>query len=80
MERHKVSFQLKCYLFKGREVIHAKKELPFEVKLASSLVLDELCYMWNKQHLETQINEAIDKRDQERFMVLSQQYKPYTYE
>ncbi|KGP70778.1 IDEAL domain-containing protein [Pontibacillus yanchengensis] len=80
MKKQKVSYQLKWFPLKGKEVIHAKREVPFEVKLASALVLDELCYLWNKRHLEGQLNEAIDQNDEQRFMELSHVYKPYTFE
>ncbi|KGX92574.1 hypothetical protein N781_14670 [Pontibacillus halophilus JSM 076056 = DSM 19796] len=80
MKKEKVSYSLSWYTFHGRKVIHARREVPYEVTLASRLVLDELMYTWNKNHLESLINEAIDQGDRDRFVELSERYKPYTYE
>lgn len=58
----------------------AKREIAYEIKLSSRLLLDELCYNWNKSKLEAAINRAIEQGDQERFMKLSNEYKYYTFE
>ena len=79
MKKAKVSFRLNWFP-SDEKVIHAKRDLPYEIKLASTLVLDELCYNWNKTILEQQVNEAIDHGDQETFEALSRQYKPFTFE
>ncbi|KGX84921.1 hypothetical protein [Pontibacillus marinus] len=79
MKKAKVSFRLNWFP-SDESVIHAKRELPYEIKLASTLVLDELCYNWNKSNLEKQVNEAIDYGDYEQFEKASQMYKPYTFE
>ncbi|MCD5324924.1 MULTISPECIES: hypothetical protein [Pontibacillus] len=80
MRKEKMSYALTWFPMKDRDVIHAKRDVPYEIKLASTLALDELCYKWNKSNLEAQINEAIDLGDQERLLQLSEVYKPYTYE
>ncbi|KGX85303.1 IDEAL domain-containing protein [Pontibacillus litoralis] len=80
MKKQKVSYQIKSTFMKGKKKVTAKKEVAFELKLASVLVLDELCYMWNKHHIEAQLNDAIDQQDKERFMELSELYKPFTHE
>jgi len=58
----------------------AKREIAYEIKLSSRLLLDELCYKWNKSQLETAINQAIDTGDQEKFLEISEDYKFYTFE
>ena len=58
----------------------AKREIAYEIKLSSRLLLDELCYKWNKIVLEEKINQAIEQGNQEKFMKLSHEYKYYTFE
>lgn len=79
MRKQKVSFQLRWFATK-ENVIHAKREVPYEVKLASKLFMDELFYTWNKEYLERELNKAIDQNDKEKFLELSQLYRPYTFE
>ncbi|WP_138419804.1 IDEAL domain-containing protein [Aquibacillus sediminis] len=81
MKKHKVVYKLQDFGSSRKEaVIYAKKEISFEVKLASKLVLDELCFSWNKARLEQQINESIDNQDKDTFMHLSREYRFYTRE
>lgn len=61
-------------------VLHAKREIPYELKLSSRLLLDELCFSWNKAHLESAINHAIDEGNKEKFMKLSKEYKHFVWE
>jgi len=79
MKKATVSFRLNRFP-SDENVIYAMREVPYEIKLASTLVLDELCYNWNKTNLEQQVNEAIDYGDHEQFKQLSLMYKPYTFE
>ncbi|MCP3032462.1 IDEAL domain-containing protein [Halobacillus sp. A1] len=63
--------------FRNREIT-AKRELSFGIKLASKLLLDQLCFQFNKERLDEKINLAIDNNDREEFERLSQNYKYYT--
>lgn len=76
MEKQKVNYLY--YRYDG-EVLQAKREIPFEVKLSSRLILDELCYTWNKAKIEDAINTAIDQRNKEEFINLSKRYKQYIW-
>ncbi|WP_284139516.1 MULTISPECIES: IDEAL domain-containing protein [unclassified Virgibacillus] len=77
MKKEKVIYRVNRYA--GR-VLHAKREIPFEIKLTSRLILDELCFNWNKKRLEQQINTSIDNGDQEQFNRLGEVYKQYIWE
>lgn len=69
--------QIICYRFlryRGRPLF-AKREISFEIKLTSRLILDELCFNWNKQKLEKMINESIDEGNRDKFLALSKLYK-----
>ncbi|MFP7479598.1 IDEAL domain-containing protein [Terribacillus saccharophilus] len=79
MKKHKVVYRLQRTKRK-RAYVTAKREISFEVKLATRLMLDEFYFTWNKSRLEAQINECIDQRDTERFKELSAAYRPYTFE
>lgn len=67
------------YRYDGK-VLHAKREIPYELKLSSQLVLDELCFRWNKKKLEAALNSSIDAGNKEEFMRLSEAYKHYIWE
>lgn len=77
MEKQKQVYRY--YRYDGKKLL-AKREIPFEIKLSSRLMLDELCYKWNKAIIETAINEAIEQGDKEEFIKLSKKYKHYTFE
>ena len=79
MKKHKVVYRLQRTKRK-RAYVTAKREISFEVKLATRLMLDEFYFTWNKNRLEAQINECIDQKDEERFKELSEAYRPYTFE
>lgn len=79
MKKHKVVYRLQRTKRK-RAYVTAKREISFEVKLATRLMLDEFYFTWNKNRLEAQINECIDQKDEERFKELSAAYRPYTFE
>lgn len=70
---------LKYYRYKGK-VIPARREVAFELQLASRLELDELCFDYNKEKLETAINHALATGDRESFMKLSEAYKEFIWE
>ncbi|GGM25631.1 hypothetical protein GCM10011351_09170 [Paraliobacillus quinghaiensis] len=80
MKKHKVNYTLKAFDGRKNASIEAKREISFEIKLASRLILDALVSDWNKSNLEKQINDSIDKQDKERFLQLSKQYQTYTLE
>ncbi|MBM7571428.1 IDEAL domain-containing protein [Aquibacillus albus] len=80
MKKHKVNYKLQEFKANHITKIIAKREISYEIQLASKLVLDELCFNWNKTHLENQINDSIDTNDKKTFMQLSKEYQPYTWE
>lgn len=59
-------------------VLSAKREISYEIKLSSRLILDELCFNWNKNHLQEAINRAIDESNEETFQKLSKLYQLYS--
>ncbi|SFA81028.1 IDEAL domain-containing protein [Lentibacillus halodurans] len=77
MKKQKVVYQL--YRYAGNAIV-AKKDVPFELKLSAQLVLDEICFNWNKWKLESGINHAIDTGDKEKFEQLSEEYRRYIWE
>ncbi|SFD99794.1 IDEAL domain-containing protein [Lentibacillus persicus] len=77
MKKQKIVYQL--YRYAGK-AINAKREVPFEMKLSAQLILDELCFSWNKEKLESAINDAIDTNDKEKFDALSKEYRHYVWE
>ncbi|RPF50148.1 IDEAL domain-containing protein [Aquisalibacillus elongatus] len=77
MKKQVTSYVLIRYQFPKRVAIKAKREVPYDIKLAARLVLDELVFMWNKNALEEQINIAIDQDDQQTFHELSKRYAKY---
>ncbi|MFB1051123.1 IDEAL domain-containing protein [Paraliobacillus sp. JSM ZJ581] len=80
MKKQKVNYYLIKYAALENASIKAKKEVSFEIKLASQLLLDELVSTRNKLHLEQRINQAIDDRDEIAFLELSKRYQVYAYE
>lgn len=62
------------------KVIAAKREIPYEIKLSSRLILDELCFQYNKKTLEKAINVAIDTGRSDAFQELSKSYSHYIWE
>ncbi|MGN8644702.1 IDEAL domain-containing protein [Gracilibacillus sp. HCP3S3_G5_1] len=80
MKKHKVSYQLKVFSMNRKTVLKARREIPYEIRLASQLVLDDLCFTWNKARLEEEINHSIDHNDKETFKELSNKYNSYIWE
>ncbi|MBB6454645.1 uncharacterized protein YpiB (UPF0302 family) [Salirhabdus euzebyi] len=80
MKKQKTSYILVKYRNCSPQPFVAKKEIPFEIKLAARLALDEIIYNGNKARLESKINEAIDMNNREKFEQLSKHYEPYTWE
>ncbi|WP_188456580.1 IDEAL domain-containing protein [Virgibacillus oceani] len=77
MKKEKLIYRY--YRYDGK-TLHAKREIPFELKLSSQMILDELCFNWNKQQLEAAINSSIDKRNKEEFLKLSKEYRHFIWE
>ncbi|MFD1361364.1 IDEAL domain-containing protein [Lentibacillus salinarum] len=77
MKKQKMTYQL--YRYTGT-AIKATREVPFELKLSAQLLLDEVCFNWNKQRLETAINHAIDTGDREQFKQLCEEYRSFIWE
>lgn len=67
------------YRYNG-DVLHVKREIPYELKLTTRLLLDELCFNWNKQRLEEAINQSIDEGDKQTFLTLSEKYRHFIWE
>ncbi|MEN1970458.1 IDEAL domain-containing protein [Lentibacillus sp. N15] len=67
------------YRYNGK-VLQAKREIPYEMKLTSRMLLDELCFTWKKTRLEAAINQAIDNGNKEAFLRLSKEYKHFIWE
>ncbi|MGY0694897.1 IDEAL domain-containing protein [Virgibacillus sp. FSP13] len=77
MKKQKLIYRY--YRYEG-DVLHAKREIPYELKLSSRLLLDELCFNWNKARLEDAINNAIDEGNKEAFLKWSEAYKHFIWE
>jgi len=77
MKKEKVVYRF--FRYKG-SAIKAKQEIPYEIRIYSRLLLDELCFNWNKKQLEEGINSSIDGNNKQSFMDLSEKYKQYIWE
>ncbi|NIK12675.1 IDEAL domain-containing protein [Alkalibacillus almallahensis] len=77
MKKQVTSYVLVKNQFPSETTFKAYRDIPYEVKLASRLFLDEITYTFNKQRLEEQINDALDTGDVQSFNELSQQYGKY---
>ncbi|MBO8156148.1 MAG: hypothetical protein H0Z32_06810 [Bacillaceae bacterium] len=80
MKKQKTFYQLVRYDNKNNGPFKARKEIPFEIKLAAKLFLDELTYCWNKSFLEEKINLALDEGNIDEFKRVGEYYTPYTWE
>ncbi|SDM01399.1 MULTISPECIES: IDEAL domain-containing protein [Sediminibacillus] len=80
MKKHKINYRLQAFGTNRKSKIVARREISYEIKLATKLLLDELCFNWNKSRLEAQINNSIDASDREAFLSLSEQYQSYVKE
>ncbi|TXL63973.1 IDEAL domain-containing protein [Cerasibacillus terrae] len=77
MNKEKVVYRFKRHQGK---VIQAKREVSYEIMLTSRLILDELCFQWNKEQLVDAINESIEKKDHEAFKKYSEAYRQFVWE
>ncbi|AVQ98564.1 hypothetical protein ACTWPF_13515 [Oceanobacillus sp. M65] len=77
MKKEKLIYKYKRY--EGK-VSSARKEIPFEFRLTSRMILDEICFQYNKQIIETSINQAIADDNKEKFMESSEAFKQFIWE
>ncbi|API91110.1 hypothetical protein J32TS6_27530 [Virgibacillus pantothenticus] len=77
MKKQKIVFQF--YRYNGKR-IKAKREITFELRLSSRLLLDEICFNYNKALLEEQINRSIDEGNKDDFLKWSEAYKTFIWE
>jgi len=77
MKKQKANYR---YLRYEGHTLKARREISYEIKLSSRLILDELCFKWNKQQIEFAINRSIDTGNKELFLTLSEKYKSFLYE
>lgn len=66
----------RCVRYQGL-AIQAKREIPYEIKLSSQLLLDDLCFHKNKERLAKAIDHTIESGDKQEFIRLSKIYKKY---
>jgi len=73
--------QIKSYQYVRYEgnVLKARREISYEIILSSRLILDELCFQWNKNKLATAVNRSIDQGDKQTFLKLSEAYRVYLF-
>ncbi|WP_042224520.1 IDEAL domain-containing protein [Oceanobacillus manasiensis] len=77
MKKEKLIYKYKRY---EGSVTSAKKEIPFEFRLSSRMILDEICFQYNKQRIEASINQAIASGNKEQFMQSSEAFKQFIWE
>ena len=59
--------------------IRAKREIPYEMTLTARLLLDEICFRYNKSRIEADLNKAIDEQDEAEFKKHSDAYKEFIW-
>ncbi|GAB3060694.1 IDEAL domain-containing protein [Virgibacillus ainsalahensis] len=77
MKKEKIVYRYFRYTGK---MIKAKKEVSFETRLTARMILDEVCFNWNKEQLSAAIDESIKEGNKQEFMKLSEAYKDYVWE
>ncbi|MBP1968958.1 hypothetical protein J2Z83_001061 [Virgibacillus natechei] len=77
MKQEKLMYRF--YRYEGK-TLQAKRKIPFEIELTARLLLDELCFNWNKNKLESEINDSIETRNEDEFIKLSELFKQYVWE
>ncbi|SDQ85602.1 IDEAL domain-containing protein [Virgibacillus subterraneus] len=77
MKKQKLVYR---YVRYDGKALDAKREVSYELKLSSRMLLDELCFNWNKERLETAINSSIDTGNKKKFFQLSKEYRHYIWE
>jgi len=59
--------------------IQAKREVPYEIRLQARLMMDVVCFQFNKARLEEDLNIALEEGDKSAFQQLSGEYKHYIW-
>jgi len=77
MEKEKVSYRFNRY---SGKMIYARREISYEIQLVARLMLDELCFNWNKNRLLENIDRAFEEENKEKFLLISEKYKQYVWE
>ncbi|HLR52384.1 MAG TPA: IDEAL domain-containing protein [Candidatus Avamphibacillus sp.] len=77
MEKEKVIYRFSRY--SGKK-IYARREISYEIQLVARLMLDELCFNWNKNRLLEKIDCAFEEGNKEKFLRISEEYKQYVWE
>lgn len=57
-----------------------RNEIPYRMQLTARLILDNLCYEWNKTYLLERINHALDTSNEKLFIKYSLEYKEFINE
>lgn len=60
--------------------LNARREISYEIKLSTQLILDELCFNWNKKKVDSAINRSIDTNNKNEFIKLCKRYHRYLWE
>lgn len=74
MNKEKVVYHFNRY---DGKVLLAKNEIPYHIQLTSRLLLDQLCYDWNKKQLQKQLDKVLIEGNKELFEQLSLEYRQY---
>ncbi|WP_085992812.1 hypothetical protein [Oceanobacillus senegalensis] len=77
MKKHKVVYRFCRY---EGTAFYARKEIPYEFSFQAQLILDEICFNWNKQKLLDNIHYSLEKGNKEDFITYSQSYQEYVWE
>lgn len=60
--------------------VQAKREVSFELRLQARLILDEICFQYNRFRLEESLNKALENRDKSAFVEHSEALKEFIWE
>ncbi|MGX4670191.1 IDEAL domain-containing protein [Cerasibacillus sp. JNUCC 74] len=77
MKKQKIIYHY--YRYNGKK-INAKREIAFELRFYSRLLLDEVCFNYNKAFIQDRINKAIDTGDRDKFLKWSNAYRQFIWE
>ncbi|WP_067730720.1 IDEAL domain-containing protein [Oceanobacillus damuensis] len=77
MKKEKIVYRF--YRYQGKEW-RAKREIPYELRLFARLIMDELCFNWNKARLEEEINISLENGHKDQFINLSEEFKHFVWE
>lgn len=77
MKKEKVVMMF--FRYDGKPV-QAKREVSFELRLEARMILDEICFLYNKCRLEESLNKALENRDKYAFIEHSEALKEFIWE